>query len=50
LLLAAVPDAVAELVLGRWASLKYVVGESLVLLSLLAWPAVAGPRLGDPPA
>ena len=36
LLLAAVPDSAALLVLGRWASFKYVLGESLVFLSLLA--------------
>lgn len=36
LLLAAVPDGVAWVVLGRFANLKYVVAETLVFVSLLA--------------
>lgn len=36
LLLAAVPDGVAEVVLGRFANLKYVVAEVVVFVSLLA--------------
>jgi len=47
LLLAAVPDGVAEVMLGPFANLKYVLAEALVFVSLLAglarWPEHAAP-------
>jgi hypothetical protein len=41
LALAALPDAAAALVLGPWATLKYVVAEAVVFVTLLAGPARA---------
>jgi hypothetical protein len=42
LLLAAVPDGIAEMAMGRLASLRYVIGETLVFVSLMAGLARQG--------